>query len=73
MNRPHMERQMSFVSSNGEVFGTGLLYAVMIAISLILLLSSVSNLSPPMTAPGAQAPAHAVETVVVTAKAGNVS
>lgn len=64
---------MSLMSSNGEVFGTGLLYAAMIAISLILLLSSVSTLSPPVAAPGVEAPAYAVETVVVTARLGNVS
>lgn len=65
---------MSIRSSNGEVFGSAVLYGAIVVMSLILPLASVSSLPPVTAAPAWHAADYtAVETVVVTGKAGKVS
>ena len=61
-------------SSSGEVFGSKVLYGAMVAMSVVLLLASVSRLAP--AAPDSQtrtSVGQVAETVVVTAKSGKAS
>lgn len=64
---------MSFNSSNGEAFGSAVLYGAMVVMSLILLLCSISPLPPVPAGTALQAPGRGTETVVVVARPGKVS
>jgi hypothetical protein len=69
-----LEWQMSIFSSDGEVFGARVLYGAMVALSVFTLLAAVASTTPraPVAKSAAAAP-QTVETIVVSAPAGNLS